>query len=227
MRPCQAIIFDMDGVIVDSEPIHERAVFQLVDELGYTGRHGIHFADYLGRADSELWRDFVARHRPPWSVQELLDRKRRKTLDILKAERPIFPHIPDLLADLAAALPLAVASGSEPEVIETVLGLCDLRRHFRTTVSAVEVRSGKPAPDIYLLTAQRLGIDPRHCVAVEDSLHGVTAALAAGMRVAAVTTTYPAEALHQATWIAKTGDELRAILSKTAENLTAKNAKNT
>ena len=77
MRPVQAIIFDMDGVIVDSEPHHERAFMDVVREIGYGGKFDLRFADYVGRSDLEMWKDFVARHGPPQTVAELLSMKRR------------------------------------------------------------------------------------------------------------------------------------------------------
>ena len=88
-RPA-AVIFDMDGVIVDSEPRHEQAFREIFREMGCADSHGIHFADYYGRSDLALWIDFVAKHRPPQPIEELLEWKQKLLIDILRREEPIF-----------------------------------------------------------------------------------------------------------------------------------------
>lgn len=197
----RAVIFDMDGVIVNSEPLHERAFFEVIDEIGYGRTHGMRFADYVGRTDSELWADFVARHRPPQSLAELLALKRRRVIEVLRREQPVFPGLLELADRLALRCPLAVASGSDRRVIETVLDLKGLRRLFPVAVSASEVKHGKPAPDIFLRAAELLGVPPAECWVIEDSKPGVAAALAAGMRVIAITNTHPAADLARATHV--------------------------
>ena len=123
MRPCAAVIFDMDGVIVDSEPRHERAFLEVLTELGYGDTHGLRFADYIGRTDRDLWVDFVKKHNPPQPLEELLARKRRRVVDILRRDQPLFDGLPELVASLAGKYPLAVASGSERMVVDEVLAL--------------------------------------------------------------------------------------------------------
>jgi len=208
----QAVIFDMDGVIVDSEPRHERAFLQVVAELGYGQRHGLRFADYVGRSDRELWADFVARHHPPVSLEELLARKRARTVAILRREQPLFPGVVELVERLAARFPLALASGSERAVVEEVLRLRNLGRFFRATVSSSEVRHGKPAPDTFLRAAELLGVSPAGCWVIEDSKPGVAAALAAGMRVIAIANTHPAGELSRATRVVSSYPEIAALL---------------
>ena len=85
MRQVQAIIFDMDGVIVDSEPRHERAFFEVVREIGYGDKFNLRFADYIGRSDQELWVDFVAKHKPPQPLAELVARKRQRMVESFAA----------------------------------------------------------------------------------------------------------------------------------------------
>src|SRR5205085_4900874 len=82
------IIFDMDGVIVDSEPRHELAFLQVLREIGYGESHGLRFSDYIGRSDQELWVDFIARHRPSQSLAELLAMKRERAVEIIRREQP-------------------------------------------------------------------------------------------------------------------------------------------
>jgi HAD superfamily hydrolase (TIGR01509 family) len=202
----------MDGVIVDSEPRHERAFFDVVHEIGYGDRHGITFAQYVGRSDQELWVDFVAKHHPPHTLDELLARKRARVVEILRRDQPLFAGLPELVAKLAARVPLALASGSERQVVEEVLTLGNLRRFFSATISGSDIKRGKPAPDIFLRAAELLGVPPRDCWVIEDSKPGIAAALAAGMRVVAITNTHPAHELPQATRVVSRYDEIEKLL---------------
>src|SRR5437763_15239475 len=108
----------MDGVIIDSEPLHERAYLELFEELGYAENHGVNFDDYIGRTDKALIEDFVARHKPPFTVEYFSDLKRDRFLHIMRDEQPIFEALPELVSRLAARYPLAVASGSLHPVID-------------------------------------------------------------------------------------------------------------
>ena len=210
--PYQAVIFDMDGVIVDSEPRHERAFHAVLEEIGYAGKHTLRFADYVGRTDRVLWQDFVAACRPPQTLDELLARKSRKVIEIIRSERPLFEGLPELVGTLAAKVPLALASGSERSIVEEVLSLGGLRAHFKVSVSGSDIVRGKPEPDIFLKTAALLGVAPRECVVIEDSRPGVAAALAAGMRVVAITNTHPAGELAEATLVVADYAALRHAL---------------
>ncbi|MBN2505351.1 MAG: HAD family phosphatase [Verrucomicrobia bacterium] len=212
MNPFRAVIFDMDGVIVDSEPVHERAFVDVLRSLGYGFPEGLRFADYVGRSDHVLWQDFVGRHRPAQSLEELLALKRQRVIQLVRRAAPIFRGLPELLEPLAARWPLAVASGSERAVIDAVLALKDLRRRFRVIVSSGEVVHGKPAPDIFLRAARLLDVPPGDCVVIEDSKPGVAAGLAAGMQVVAITNTHPASELRPAPHIVRTYEELGALL---------------
>jgi HAD superfamily hydrolase (TIGR01509 family) len=202
----------MDGVIVDSEPRHERAFLEVVRAIGYGDTHGLRFADYVGRADRELWQDFVAKHNPPHELAELLAMKRERVIEILRRERPLFSGLPALVEKLAARCPLALASGSERAIVEAVLTLGSLRQFFRITVSGSDIKRGKPAPDIFLLAAELLNIPPHDCWVIEDSKPGVAAALAAGMTVIAITNTHPASELQHASHVVSTYAEIEKLL---------------
>ena len=208
----QAIIFDMDGVIVDSEPLHERAFLEVLEEIGYGRTHGIDFPAYYGKSDLVVWRDFIARHRPAQSLEELLARKEKKFGALLQQEEPIFSGLPELLAKLSPRGPLALASGSRHPTINAVLAMRGLRRFFRVVVSSEDVAHGKPAPDIFLRTAELLEVAPNECCVIEDSASGVEAALAADMTVIAITNSLPAEKLSRATSVVETYEELERLL---------------
>ena len=212
MRQVQAIIFDMDGVIVDSEPRHERAFLEVVREIGYGDRLALRFADYIGRSDQELWQDFVAGHKPSQTVAELLAMKRRRLVDLIRLEQPVFDGLPELVERLAARYALGLASGSEREVVEEVLGINRLGRFFSAVVTDTEVQHGKPAPDIFLRAAELLNVPPQACCVIEDSKPGIVAGLAAGMEVIAITNTYPAEELRHATHVVRTYAEIERML---------------
>ncbi len=211
-QPFAAVIFDMDGVIVDSEPWHERAFLDVFDELGYGERHGIDFPSYIGRSDRVLWQDFVARHRPPQPLEQLLAAKQKRLIEILRREQPIFEGLPDLLARLALRYSLAVASGSNHPVIDEVLAMKQLRRFFSVVVSTQDVGRTKPEPDVFLHAAKLLRLEPAQCCVIEDSAAGVTAARAAGMDVIAITNSLPREQLSQATRVVDTYTEIEQLL---------------
>jgi HAD superfamily hydrolase (TIGR01509 family) len=200
-RPLDAIIFDMDGVIVDSEPWHEWAFREVFQEIGYGESHGMDFPKYYGRSDRALWLDFIEKHQPPWSLEELAEWKQRRFLEIIRREQPIFVGLPELLDKLALRYQLAIASGSFHPVIDEVLAMRNLRRLFPVVVSVQDVPHGKPAPDVFLRAAEMLQVRPERCCVVEDSAAGVEAALAAAMVVIAITNSLPRERLARATYV--------------------------
>ena len=212
MKQYQAIIFDMDGVIIDSEPLHERAYLEIFSEKGYGETHGVNFDDYIGRTDKVLIEDFVAKHQPSFTVENLSDWKKDRFLQLMRNEEPIFEDLPELVERLAGRYPLAVASGSLHPVIDAVLALKNLRQHFRVCVSSSDVAHGKPAPDIFLHTAKLMNVAPRDCCVVEDSAAGVTAACAAGMDVIAITNSLPRAKLNGATHIVDSYSEIDQLL---------------
>jgi len=212
VKEFRAIIFDMDGVIVDSEPLHERAFREVLDEIGFGRTHGIDFPAYYGKSDVVVWREFIARHRPPQPLEELLARKDEKFAALVKREERIFEGLPELLEKVARRYSLGLASGSRHPSINAVLALRDLRHLFRAIVSSEDVTHGKPAPDIFLRAAGLLGVEPTDCCVIEDSAAGVEAALAAGMTVIAITNSLPAAELARATKVVSTYEELQRWL---------------
>jgi len=211
-RQFEAVIFDMDGVIVDSEPLHERAFRQVFEEIGYGATHGTDFPSYFGKSDLVLWKDFIAQHRPPQPLEELLALKEERFVELLRREEPVFQKVPELLEQLAPRYPLALASGSRHQTIRVVLELRDLRRHFRVVVSSEDVAHGKPAPDIFLRTAGLLDVSPAACCVIEDSQAGVTAARAAGMTAIGITNSLPAGKLAHAHHVVASYEEIGRML---------------
>ncbi|MAJ59147.1 MAG: hypothetical protein CBC48_03565 [bacterium TMED88] len=210
--PLQGIIFDMDGVLVDSEPRHEQAFLEVFTELGYAESHGIDFDRYLGMTDRAVVEDFVEHNEISDSVKTLIDRKQARLIKLLEADQPLFEPIPHLLKDLSTRYALSLASGSPHRVIDTVLALQDIGAYLPVTVSSEDVLRGKPAPDIFLETADRMGLEPQQLCVVEDSVAGVSAARAAGMQVIAITNSFPAERLVEADRIVANYGEIRRLL---------------
>jgi HAD superfamily hydrolase (TIGR01509 family) len=181
----EAVVFDMDGVIVDSEQVWDDVREQLARERG--GRwHDRAQADMMGMSSPEWSRYMHETIGLPESPQEINDEVVRRMLERYRTELPLLDGAMDAVRRLAAAFPLAVASSSNRPLIEAVLETAGIADAFAVTVSSEEVARGKPAPDVYLEAARRLGVDPRRAAAVEDSSNGLRAAHAAGLRVLAL-----------------------------------------
>lgn len=209
----QAVIFDLDGTIVDSEPLHEQTFYQLFAELGHPEDHGIEFSKFYGTSDEAVWIDFLQRFPQPQSLQELLHWKQVRYLETARQVNPVFPGIPELISLLANQFKLGLASGSRHDVIDAMLDLSQLGHHFPHTIrtSSQDVAVGKPEPDIFLLAAARLGVDPSQCVVIEDSVFGVTAAQRAGMIPIAITNTFPEHQLAHAWRVVNSCGELHTV----------------
>lgn len=181
----KAIVFDLDGVIIDSEPIWNRVRESLVHERG--GRwHDHAHQDMMGMSSLE-WSRYMH------DVLGLPDLPQAISTEVVHRMETAYRHHLPLMKGAVQAVdrlschwPLAVASSSNRPLIDLVLEIAGLARRFAVTISSEEVPRGKPAPDVYLEAARRLHADPAHCVAIEDSQNGVLSANAAGMRVIAI-----------------------------------------
>jgi HAD superfamily hydrolase (TIGR01509 family) len=181
----EAVVFDMDGVIVDSEQVWDDVRERLAKERG--GRwHDRAQADMMGMSSPEWSRYMHDRIGLAESPQEISDEVVRRMLERYRDDLPLLDGAVDAVRRLAAELRLAVASSSNRPLIEAVLAAADVADAFAVTVSSEEVERGKPAPDVYLEAARRLGIPPERCAAIEDSSNGLRAAHSAGMRVVAL-----------------------------------------
>lgn len=182
-----AVIFDLDGTLVDSEPNYYEAGRRLLEHYGVTDFSWERHTDFIGigtRETLEVLREEYGIDAP---VEELLAGKNRHYLELARAATEVFPEMRAFVEMLhAEGVPMAVASGSSRTAIEAVLGGTGLDAYLTTLVSAEEVERGKPAPDVFLEAARRLGAEPAHCVVLEDAPPGAAAAEAAGMRCVAV-----------------------------------------
>ena len=181
----EAFVFDLDGVLLDSEQVWDEAREQLANERG--GRwHPNAQRDMMGMSSTEWSRymhDAIGLPEPPEEInREVVER----LVAIYREHLPVILGAREAVERLAARWPLGVASSSNRELIELVLELLHVSHLFEATVSSEEVDRGKPAPDVYLEAARRLGVDPVRAAAVEDSHNGILAAKAAGMCVLAI-----------------------------------------
>jgi HAD superfamily hydrolase (TIGR01509 family) len=181
----EAVVFDLDGVLVDSEEIWDRAREQLARERG--GRwHDQAQRDMMGMSSTEWSRymhDVIGLEEPP---EEINREVVRRLSELYREELPAIPGAREAVERLASCWPLGLASSSNRELIDLALELLGVKHLFKATVSSEEVARGKPAPDVYLEAARRLGVDPTRAAAIEDSHNGILAAKAAGMRVIAI-----------------------------------------
>jgi HAD superfamily hydrolase (TIGR01509 family) len=205
-----AVVFDLDGVLLRSEEVWDAVRERYVRERG-------------GRYDEEVQRAMMGMSAPEWSrylheeagapgsPDEINRDIVGRMLEAYRRELPLLPGAAEAVRRTAGAFPLALASSSNREVFEEVLELAGLAGFFRATVSSEEVALGKPAPDVYLEAARRLGVAPSRCAAVEDSHAGIRSAKSAGMRVVAIpNASYPPdeEALALADAVVPSLDEL-------------------
>ncbi|MGW0186574.1 HAD family hydrolase [Streptomyces sp. NPDC003362] len=182
-----SVIFDLDGTLVDSEPNYYEAGRQVLAEQGIPGYTWADHERYVGISTLDTIADWKRRYDLTAPTQELFAAKNRRYLELARAATPTYPEMRKFVELLASeGVPMAVASGSSPEAIAAILAATGLDAFLRTTVSADEVPHGKPAPDVFLEAARRLGAAPADCVVVEDAAPGATAAQAAGMRCIAV-----------------------------------------
>jgi HAD superfamily hydrolase (TIGR01509 family) len=180
-----AVIFDLDGVLLDSEQLWNEAKEALVREAGGRWRDDAPRA-MMGMSSHE-WATYLRNELGVDRDVSTINRDVvRRMKDLYRARLPLLPGAVDAVRALAERWPLGLASSSNREIIDLALELSGLGGAFAVTVSSEEVARGKPAPDVYLQAARRLDVPPEHGVAIEDSSNGLRAAAAAGMPVIAV-----------------------------------------
>jgi beta-phosphoglucomutase-like phosphatase (HAD superfamily) len=179
----RAVIFDMDGVLVDSEPYHHQAETRIFADLGISVPDEER-RTFVGMSGRKMWEIIRERHAPRLSVEELLSFDRGQRLSFFSTIgtiRPI-PGVTRLLGDLRAHnMKIGLASSSIMDLIRLITGAAGIGNYFDILVSGEEVEHGKPAPDIFMRAAMLLGVGTRECVVIEDSENGVRAAKAAGI----------------------------------------------
>lgn len=200
----EGIIFDLDGTLVDSEPLHGRAWLNILSQ------QGLHFEwewfeQWIGSSDRLLAEHVVAHHPIELTVQQLQGSKRSAYYALVAKELQLFPGVEEGLAYFQQIVPIGLATSSSATDIEAVFKAQSIAHFFKTIVHADHVMPNlKPKPDPYLMATGKLALDPTKAVAVEDSIAGVKAAKTAGLYTLAVTNTHSAEDLQEADQIFST-----------------------
>ena len=203
----RAIVFDFDGVIANSEPLHFRAFRDVLARHGVELTEPDYYTRYLGFDDFGALRAIAKDRGRTWSAAELTSLTADKAERMEALERVasvLFPGAADAIRRAAAAVPIAIASGALGAEIRRVLDGANLTHHFKAIVAAEDTAAGKPAPDPYLravaLLSESVGdaVLAGDCVAIEDSRWGIASARAAGLRAVGVTSSYDADELSEA-----------------------------
>lgn len=182
----KAIIFDMDGVLVDSEPVHFEATRQMLQARGINYTPDME-GDFFGCTDREVFRRLRQRYDLDEHEHDLADQWIDRVVELLPGRMAPMAGVPDVLERIkATGVRLALASSSSPAVIATTIAGLGLGSMFDASVSGRDVKASKPAPDIFLEASRRLGVPPERCVVVEDSRNGLLASVAAGIACAVI-----------------------------------------
>jgi len=227
MATLTAIIFDFDGVIADTEPLHFASFRQTLAETGISLTESDYYANYLGYDDRGCFITALTAHQrsiDPAALMQLMQRKARAYLESVKDHLVIFPGVREFVREAAAAYPLAIASGALRHEIEVILEQAGLRKEFLHITSAEDVTRGKPDPQPFLQTLTALNrqckgqaIEAASCLVIEDSIPGIRSAKTAGMKVLAVTNTHTIHDLHEAHLVTQGLSQIR--LSELREQL--------
>jgi beta-phosphoglucomutase len=219
MNTLSAIIFDFDGVIADTEPLHFAGFRHTLAEIGISLTESDYYANYLGYDDRACFTAALTAHnRPtdPGALAELMHRKAHAYLKLVKDHLVIFPGVREFVCEASAAYPLAIASGALRHEIEVILEEAGLQKYFLHITSAEDVTRGKPDPQPFLhalngLNHQRRGqaITAGSCLVIEDSIPGIRGARTAGMKVLAVANTHTIQDLHEAHAVAQSLVQVR------------------
>ena len=207
MRALQAIVFDFDGVISDSEALHLRAYQEVLAPRGLSLSPEEYYQEYIGYHDKGVVERYASNRQLRWdeaTMNQLVDEKSRRYEELSGRGEMIFPGAAGFIRSAAAVVPIGIASGAASLEIEDILGRAQLKHHFAAIVGADRVERCKPAPDAYLEAFAILSataeapIERERTVAIEDSFWGLESARAAGLRLVGVANTYSADSIEPA-----------------------------
>lgn len=212
-------LFDMDGVIVDSNPFHKIALRQFCNKYGYDLSEEQLREKIYGRTNKD-WIRNVFGDIDAETLKRYADEKEALFRDLYKKDIVLVPGLLDFLKKLDQhQIPRAIATSAPLENVDFTLSKTDTRAYFPTILDESFVSKGKPEPEIYIKSAAALGLDPKACIVFEDSLSGVTAGKRAGSKVVGVTTTHSPEELHESDTVIKdfVGLDPKKLISKLFE----------
>jgi beta-phosphoglucomutase len=207
----KAIVFDFDGVLADSEPLHLRAYQEAISALGLTLTREEYYTQYLGYDDDGVFTALAAAHGfalDARRLEALVAEKGRVFDAMIESGDLLYPRAVSCIERMAPVFPLGIASGALRHEIESILRVSRLDHHFRFIVASGDTPVSKPAPDPYRRAVELHGVMPSECLAIEDSHWGVESAKAAGLWCVAITNTYPRDQLTMADRVIESLDEL-------------------
>lgn len=223
----KAIIFDFDGVIADTEPLHLKAFQLTLKEKGIELSDEDYFENYLAYDDKTLFKELLKDRNYEHNeaqISELMNRKSEHFENVLKGNILVLEGVPEFISEVSGKYPLAIGSGAIRSEIIDILESGGLREHFEIIVSADEIINCKPDPEVFIEALRRLNnldsvsekISPQECLVIEDSTSGIKAAHSAGMKCLAITNSYAAEKLSEAELIKQS---LKGIYLEEIEDL--------
>jgi beta-phosphoglucomutase len=205
----RAIIFDWDGVITDTEPVHMEAWLKVFKPMGIVFDHDEYYRCYVGLSDGDFLDEVGRNHHREFTERDkgvAIERKAVESHRILERKIPLLPGVKEIIPELHAAHPMAICSGALKREIMFVLNTLGWQDYFKPIVTQEDVRRGKPNPEGFLIAFKHLqqhhnwksSLQESECLVIEDSPHGIEAARAAGMPVVAITNSFSEEHLHGA-----------------------------
>ncbi|HUW20269.1 MAG TPA: HAD family phosphatase [Sedimentisphaerales bacterium] len=204
------VIFDLDGVIIDTSEFHKKSWFDLAEKEGFEITSEF-FYNTFGMQNYQIIPILAGQDVPPEEIERLSQWKEQRYRDLIDDKSILAPGAKDLLADLKRrGFLLAIGSSAPRANLDFVLERIHVGHYFDAFVVGEDVKHGKPAPDTFVKAAEKLALPPDRCVVVEDAMAGVQAAKKAGMTVIALTTTRPRKDLQQADLIVDSLSELKA-----------------
>ncbi|MCZ6639464.1 MAG: HAD family phosphatase [Candidatus Dadabacteria bacterium] len=223
----KAIIFDFDGVIADTEPLHLKAFQLTLRENGIELSDEDYFENYLAYDDKTLFKELLKDRNYGHNeaqISDFMNRKSEHFENVLKGNILVLEGVPEFISEVSGKYPLAIGSGAIRSEIIDILESGGLREHFEIIVSADEVINCKPDPQVFIEALRRLNnldsvseeISPQECLVIEDSTSGIKAAHSAGMKCLAITNSYAAEKLSEAELIKQS---LKGIYLEEIEDL--------
>lgn len=196
-HPIEAIIFDLDGTLVQTEPVHCSAWLQVLGRRGYMYDEAW-FSQWIGTADRFLAQSVIEEHQLPIPARVLQKEKEVLFHQLVVRENQAFPGVEAALQQLYGMLPLAIATNSARRDTQFVFQSTPIARYMNAVLTADDVHELKPSPEMYLLAAGHLGVKPENCLVMEDSPAGSLAAQRAGMYVIGLTSSQPKEKMTAA-----------------------------
>lgn len=211
----KAVIFDMNGVIINDEAIHEGLFQETLRPYGLKFNHQAYLSCCAGKTDRAGYQTISQKYRLKLPINRLVSEKNQKYQVLFSRHHQAYPGVINLIKNLAANFTLALTSGAIRQEVELVLKQFKLKPYFKVMITGDDVRKSKPDPEAYLKTVRLLGLQAKECLVLEDSANGVASAKAAGCYCLAITTTQSAAKLEKADKIVKSFEEITLSLIQT------------